>query len=51
MREDLLVFVLSGAWLSCNERRLVKYESSSSVRVDVGLVMREVEFRSQMNLW
>ena len=27
--EDLLVFVLSGAWMSRNEWRVVKYESIS----------------------
>ena len=40
MHEDLLVFVLSGGWMSSNERRVVKYESSRSVRVEERLVKR-----------
>ena len=51
VREDLLDLVISGAWRSCRERRVVKYESRKSVRVSGGFVMRGVEFRSHMNLW
>ena len=51
VREDLLDFVLRGAWRSSSERRVVKYESRRSVKVTGEFVMREVEFRSHMNLW
>ena len=51
VREDLLYFVMSGAWRSSSERRVVKYESRRSVRVTGGFVMRGVEFRSHINLW
>ena len=44
MREELLVLVLSGAWMSCNERRVVKYESNKSVSVERWLMIRGVEF-------
>ena len=37
VREDLLDFVMSGAWRSSSERRVVKYESRRSVRVSGGL--------------
>ena len=47
VREDLLDLVMSGA---SSERRVVKYESRRSVRVSGRFVMREVEFRSHMNL-
>ena len=50
VREDLLDLVMSGAWRSSSERRVVKYESRRSVRVTGGFVMRGVEFRSHMNL-
>ena len=50
VREDLLDLVMSGAWRSSSERRVVKYESRKSVRVTGGFVMRGVEFRSHMNL-
>ena len=36
MREDLLVFIMNVAWMSGNERRVVKYESTWSVRVGEG---------------
>ena len=49
--EDLLDLVMSGAWRSSSERRVVKYEWRRSVRVTGGFVMREVEFRSHINLW
>ena len=49
--KKLLVLVLSGALMFNNEQRVVKYESSKSVRVEGGLVMREVKFRSLMKLW
>ena len=48
--EDLLDLVMSVAWRSISERRVVKYESRRSVRVTGGFVMRGVEFRSHMNL-
>ena len=51
VREDLLDLVMSGAWRSSSERRVVKYESRRSVRVTGGFVMRGVKFRSHMNLW
>ena len=38
MREDLLDLVMSGAWRSSSERRMVKYELRRSVRVTVGFV-------------
>ena len=43
VREDLLDLVMSGAWRSSSERRVVKYESRRSVRVTGGFVMRGVE--------
>ena len=51
VREDLLNLVMSGAWRSSSERRVVKYESSRSVRMSERFVMRRMVFRSQMNLW
>ena len=51
VRKDLLDLVMSGAWRSSSERRVVTYESRRSVRVTGGFVMRGVEFRSHMNLW
>ena len=39
MREELLVLVISGAWLSSNERRVIKYESNKSVKMEGGLVL------------
>ena len=51
VREDLLDLVMSGAWRSSSERRMVKYELRRSVRVSGGFGMRGVEFRSHMNLW
>ena len=33
VREDLLDLVMSGAWRSSGERRVVKYESRRSVKV------------------
>ena len=50
VREDLLDLVMSGAWRSSSERRVVKYESRRSVRVTGGFVMRGVKFRLHMNL-
>ena len=41
VREDLLDLVMSGAWRSSRERRVVKYESRRSVRVNGGFVMME----------
>ena len=43
--------MLSGAWISSKDRTVVKYESSKSVRVEGGLVMKGVELRSLMNIW
>ena len=37
VREDLLDLVMSGAWRSSSERRVVKYESRRSVRVTGGI--------------
>ena len=37
VRDDLLDLVMSGAWRSSSERRVVKYESRRSVRVSGGL--------------
>ena len=51
VREDFLDLVMSGAWRSSSERRVVTYESRRSARVSGGFVMRGVEFRTQMNLW
>ena len=51
IREDLLDLVISGAWRSSSERRVLMYESRMLVRVIGGFVMRVVEFRSHMNLW
>ena len=51
VREDLLDLVMISAWRSSTERRVVKYESSRSVRVSGRFVMKGVEFRSQINLW
>ena len=48
VREDLLDLVMSGAWRSSSERRVVKYDSRRSVRMTVGFVMRKFEFRSYM---
>ena len=48
---ELLVLVLSGAWMSSKEWRVVKYESSKSVTVEEGLMMRGVDLRSLMNPW
>ena len=41
VRKDLLDLVMSGAWRSNSERRVVKYESRRSVRVTGGFVMKE----------
>ena len=38
VREYLLDLVMSGAWRSRSERRVVKYESRRSVRVSGGLL-------------
>ena len=46
VREDLLELVMSGAWRSSSERRVVKYESRRSVWMIRGFVMRGVKFRS-----
>ena len=40
-REDLLDLVISGAWRSSSERRMVKYESRRSVRVTGDLLWGE----------
>ena len=48
VREDLLDLVMTGAWRSSSERRVMKYESRRSVRVTGGFVMSGVEFRSHM---
>ena len=51
IREDLLDLVMSVSWRSSSERRVVKYESKSSVWVTGGFVMRGMDFRSHTNLW
>ena len=40
VQEDLLDLVMSGAWRSSSERRVVNYESKRSVRMTVGFVIR-----------
>ena len=51
VREDLLDLVMTGAWRSSSERRVLKYESKRLVRVTGEIVLRGVEFRSHMDLW